>query len=511
MPSSQEKNKRIAKNTFALCARMFITAGISIYSSRVLLEALGVEDYGIQNVVGGVITMLSFLKTSMVSSTQRYINFAQGSGQPQQAVAYFHTSANLHILLSLLIVILGETAGLWFLNTRLTIPATRMLAANVIYQFTIVSAVASILSVPYQAVIICHERMRVYAYESVIRSVAMLVFALMLIRAQVDRLILYGVLTMLLGIGFRLFDGWYCRHYLHYTYRPSLHRQLAKQLLSFSVWTFLCDMGFFIYTQGSTFLINIFFGPVVNAAQALAATVNMELCTFGSNFMMAVKPQITQSYAAGALHYMERLFTCSMKLCWLIMCTVGFPFLLRADYVLNLWLKEVPDYTVEFLQMAILLSIATSIASPFTMAVQATGKIRNYHICEFIAIMTILPLTYAVFKAGAAPYHSYTARTVVLVAFLLVRFVFIKRLLGFSLRGLVFGVWLRCVVSSALAFVVLLLLNPLVPQTFLGLLLVCVASLALSAASGWGVALSGQDRMQIKGMIQQAVRRRKHS
>lgn len=490
-------NKRIAKNSFMLIARMFVTMGISIYSSRIILQALGVVDFGINNVVGGIVSMLSFLNVSMITSVQRFLNYSLGECNYNKVDEIFTTSINIHIILSAVIVLVAETVGLYFLNTSLKIPADRLFSANIVYQLTIVMVVVDVLSISYKALIVANERMGVYAYEAVFKSVAVLVISFIVLNASVDRLVLYVFLLMLVNILVRIFDGWYCSKEFNSRYRLHIDKGVLKELLSFSWWNTLVSGAHFVYTQGTVFLLNVFYGPAVNAAFALSNQVNLYLMTFNSNFVMAVKPQITKTYAGQHLYEMKTLLVYTLKISFIIMGIVSLPFIIRTGYVLDLWLKDVPEYTVEFLKYALLLALIVSFTDPITSAIQATGKIKGYKLAEFFALLLILPLTYFLLLYGIEPYEVYYIRTTVFFIFLFVRLYFLNRQLGFGMWYFSFYVLFRVIMSVCVAYLVLLIINPFLPYNFIGFMLLSFFSLVLNVVIGLYVAFGKYEREKI--------------
>ncbi len=495
------KTKKITKNTIALTLRMFITMGISIYSSRIILQALGIVDYGIYNVISGVISMFSFLNTSMVASTQRFLNFSLGEKDYQKATKIFNTSINLHIFLSIVLIIVSEIIGVYFLNRHLEIPKERIYAANIIFQFTIITSVANIISVPYKALIIAYERMSIYAYEAIFQSLATLVASYLILYTCSDKLILYAFLLMIISILVRLFDGWYCSNKLSYKYHFIVDKKLSKEILSFSGWSTLVTLAHLAYTQGSIFLINIFYGPAINAAQALANQVNLSLLTFNSNFVMAIKPQIIKSYAEKDLNYMKQLLTYSLKISCLIMGIVTLPFIIKSDYILSLWLKEVPTYTHEFLQLALILSIFVSFSDPITTAIQATGKIKNYQISEFFFLISILPCTYILFKLNYQPYSTYFIRIAIFIFFLIVRLLYLNKLLRFSFKYFLYYVVLRIILSIFLSSIILFYIGSFFPDNIYSFILLCILSVFINSTISLYIAFNKTERESIITII----------
>lgn len=314
METESANNKRIAKNALLLYFRMFITMAVSLYTSRVILKALGVEDFGIYNVVGGVVTMLTFINTAMGSASQRYITFELGHKNYKQLYTVFCTSVEVHILIAIIIAILSETIGIWFLNTHMEIPSLRLEAANWVYQFSILSCIVSILYVPFNATIIAHEKMSAFAYISIIEVLLKLIIVYMLMLSEIDRLILYSILIFSIQLFIFIIYVTYCIcHFPETRFKFIFDKQLFKNMISFASWSLIGNLAIVACTQGLNILLNIFWGPIVNAARAIAAQVQNAIYSFGSNFQTAINPQITKNFATGNIKQMHNLIFVSCK------------------------------------------------------------------------------------------------------------------------------------------------------------------------------------------------------
>lgn len=327
MSDTSANNKRIAKNTLMLYIRMLFTMAVSLFTSRVVLNTLGVEDYGIQNVVGGVISMFTFINGGMVSSTQRYLNFEIVKGNADRLRSVFNTALQIHALIALVIIILGETVGLWFLLEKLVIPEERMTAAMWVYQCSIIACAVNILSVPYNADIIAHEKMSAFAYISILDVTLKLVIVYLLVVSPIDKLIAYAILTLLVQLLIRYVYTRYCnKHFQESFVEWRFNKPLFKEMLSFAGWSFLGNLAAILYTQGLNMMLNIFFGPVVNAARGIAVQVQSAVHQFVSGFQTALNPQITKNYASGDLEQMHSLMFRSARFSFLLL------FLYRCQY-----------------------------------------------------------------------------------------------------------------------------------------------------------------------------------
>lgn len=498
--------KRIINNTIVLTLRMFVTMGISIYSSRIILQALGVVDYGIYNVIGGVISMFSFLNASMIASTQRFLNYSMGKGDYNNVKKILNTSITLHIILSVIVLFVSEVIGIYLINHSLTIPNNRLFAANVIFQFAVISTIINIMSIPYKALIIAHEKMNIYAYEAIFNSLATLVISFTILYYGGDKLILYSSLLMIIGLLIRVFDGWYCAHKFSFHYKFFIDRSIITGLISFSGWNTLVTLAHFIYTQCTIILLNIFFGPAINSAQSLANQINLSLMTFGSNFMMAVKPQIIKSYAKQDLQYLRQLVLSSLKVSCLIMGIVVSPFLLKTDYILKLWLHDVPEYTKEFLVLVLILSVIISFSDPITTTIQATGKIKNYQISESVFLISILPCTFILYKLGYQPYSTYWVRIVIFLILLCVRLYFLKPVLNINIHTLFFGIIVKTSFCVILSFGIMCFFNQCISDTLIGIIILCFISLVLNASFGFFFLFNKSEKIYLINLIRNKIK-----
>lgn len=408
MTDTSANNKRIAKNTLLLYVRMLFMMAISLFTSRVILNTLGVEDYGIQNVVGGVVAMFGFLNGSMSSATQRFITFALGKGDKNRLQTVFCTTLQIHALIAFIIVLLGETVGLWFLYNKMQIPIERMNAAFWVLQCSIVSTVVMIVSVPYNACIIAHEKMSAFAYISVLEAILKLIIVYLLLVFPFDKLIVFAILTLFVQLFIRFCYSIYChRHFQETKYRHVWDKDLFKEMTSFAVWSLWGNLSAVLYTQGLNMLLNVFFGPVVNAARAIAVQVQTAVQQFVGNFQMALNPQITKNYAAGNLEQMHSLMFRSARFSFLLLFFISLPVILETEFILSVWLKTVPDDAVIFTQIMICISLIYTTANPCVIANQATGKVKVYQMVVGGILLTILPISYVVLKLGAPAYSVF--------------------------------------------------------------------------------------------------------
>ncbi len=399
--------KRIAKNTALLYVRMIFVIVVGLYTSRVVINALGVSDYGVYNVVGGIVSMLAFLNTAMTAASQRFISYELGGGDKNKLNKVFCTSVNIHLLIALVIFVLAETIGLWFVNTELNIESDRITAANWVYQFSIVTFMLTVWSVPYNSCIVAHEHMNAFAYIGIVDVVLKLGIALLLSWSDFDKLILYALLIFVISLIIRLAYGLYCKiHFEECRYRFVWDKELFKKMFSFAGWSVLGNLGFSFKDSVSNIILNIFFGTTVNAARGIAMQVNGMIISFSHNFSMSLYPQITKQYAAGNVEASKSLVYAGARYSFYLMMIICIPFLINMDYVLGLWLGVVPEYTGIFLALTLMGSLIYALAGTLTTALQATGNIKVFQIGISIIMLAELPAAYVLLKMGYPPYSA---------------------------------------------------------------------------------------------------------
>lgn len=436
MSSNQSNNKRIAKNTILLYIRMLVTMAISLFTSRVILQKLGVEDFGIYNVVGGVIAMFSFINDAMTTSSQRYITFALGKGNASCLRDVFSTSFQIHILIALLILVVGETLGLWFLMNKLVIPEPRMAAAIVVYQCTVLSAILGILMVPYIADIVAHERMSAFAYISIVEVISKLLIVYMLVWSPCDRLVTYSVLLIVVQVMLNAIYFIYCRqNFSESSLKFIFDRSLLKEMSGFAGWSFFGSFAIILYSQGLNMMLNIFFGPLVNAARGIALQVQGAIQKLVGSFQMALNPQITKNYASGQLEAMFLLMCRSARFSFFLMYTIGLVIILECEQILQLWLGEVPENTTIFCQLMIMTALLYTIVNPCAVANQATGKVKKYQIAVGGILLTILPISYVLLRIGLPAYTVFIVHLCMEACAQIARMFILKQNMNFSISS----------------------------------------------------------------------------
>lgn len=495
MTDTSANNKRIAKNTLLLYFRMIVLMLVTLYTSRVVLDALGESDYGIYNVVGGVVAMFSVLSNSLSGAISRFITYELGTGNKEKLSRIFSTSVNIQILMALAIFGLCELIGVWFLNTKMNIPDERMEVANIVLQCSIVTFTVNLVSVPYNATIIAHERMGVFAYISILEAGLKLLVAYLIYISSSDKLMVYALLILGIAILLRLIYGIYCRgHFVEARYRILLDRPLLKEMTSFAGWNLFGSTAYMLNTQGVNMLINIFFGVGTNAARAIAVQVDSAVTQFVNNFMTAINPQITKSYAAGDRKYLFKLVCRGTKYSFFIMYLFIVPLVLEADTILGIWLKEVPTDTAVFMRMVLFSTLTTLLGNPMYTAIMATGKIRNYQIAVVSVGCLVFPLTWIAYTLGCPAYATYVIYVIIYFSLNFIRLSFLKKLMDFPISQFILPVFGRIGACAVLTFVLPTVVVFTLPPSFLRLFAVCTVSIMWSVACVYYIGLEKEER-----------------
>lgn len=492
---NSENNKRIAKNTLLLYFRMILTMLISLYTVRVVLKTLGVVDYGIYNVVGGVVVMFSFLSRTMSSASQRFFAFEIGNKNIGQLKKIFSLTITIYIGISLLVLILSETIGLWFLNAKMNIPAERMEAANWIYQFSIFSFIMTIMTVPYNASIIAHENMKVFAYVSIFEVFMKLAIVYFLLLFSVDKLKLYAVLMFFATTIVTLVYRTICyRKYDECRYKFIWDKNLFQKLMSYSGWNLFGTVASILNNSGLNILLNIFFGPVVNAARAVAFQVNSVINQFVTNFITAVNPQITKYYANNERENMIKLVFQSSKLAYFLLFILSMPVLLETHFILALWLKQVPEYTVLFVRLVILTAMIDSISYPLMTSAQATGKIKRYQTIVGSVLMLNLPISYFFLRFGAPPETTMYVSMVISMLCLFLRVWILKGMIDFPVSAFVKKILYVLIAVSVLSYLLPLTIVMTLDESFWRFAIVALVSPLVSLSLIFLIGINSAER-----------------
>ena len=496
MSDTSSANKRIAKNTLVLYVRMLFTMGISLFTSRVVLQTLGVEDYGISSVVGGVISMFTFINAAMVSSTQRYLNFELVRGDANQLRSVFSTSLQIHALIALAIIVLSETVGLWFLNEKLVIPEARMTAAMWVYQCSILSCAVSIMSTPYNAVIVAHEKMSAFAYISILDVSLKLLVVYLLVVLPFDKLIILAILNLLVQLFIRYIYTLYChRHFPESYFQFRFNKTLFKEMFGFAGWSFWGNLAAILYTQGLNMMLNIFFGPIVNAARGIAVQVQSAVQQFVGGFQTALNPQITKNYASNNLPQMHSLMFRSARFSFLLLFFLSLPVLMETNFILTLWLKTVPDDAVIFTQIMICISLIYTTANPCIIANQATGKVKIYQMVVGGILLLILPISYVVLKLGAPAYSVFIVHFCIESLAQFSRMYMLRKLIHLPLWQYMKNIYIPIVSTVVIAIILPLVVRMQVAEGWLRFLAVGFTCVLSVGASSYFIGFTKQERV----------------
>ena len=500
--------KQIAINTLMLYLREILIMIVSLYSFRVILNTLGAEDYGIYNVVAGVVTMFSFLSSSMATASQRYFSFALGQNDSEQLKKYFSMSFTIYCLIALIVLILAETLGLWFVTHKLVIPVERQTAAFWIYQASIFSMICTILTAPFMASIIAHEDMNIYAYVSIIEVVLKLEIVFLLPLFAIDKLIFYGLL--LAGVVFintAIYRTICVKKYVECKFSFFWEKTMFKELVSYTGWNMFGSAVGVFKNQIVNIILNQFFNPIVNAARGIAAQVNSAVNSFAQNFSTAVRPQIIKNYASGEKEKMLQLMFRSCKATFLLMFVFALPLILEMPYVLKLWLKNVPEYAVLFTILALVDALIDTISYPLMAAAQATGKIKLYQAVVGGVLLLNAPIAFVVLTFGAAPYSVFIVSISITFIAFIVRLFILKRLIDFSFWQFIGKVFLPVVFCALISFVIPYFVRNMLNTSFIRLCVTVVVSVICVALSGYFVALSKNEKQWIVGIVKSKLGR----
>ena len=471
---------------------------VSLYTSRVVLNALGVEDFGIYNVVGGVVAMFSMLSGSLSSAITRFITYELGTGNQENLKKIFSSAVTIQIGLAVLIILLAEAVGVWFLNVKMNIPDVRMVAANWVFQFSILTFAINLISVPYNASIIAHERMSAFAYISILEAIGKLTIAFLIVISPMDKLIFYAILMCAVALIVRFAYGVYCkRHFEECTYRFIFDKDLLKRMFGFAGWNFIGATSAVLRDQGGNVVINVFCGPAANAARGIAFQVNTAISGFVTNFMTALNPQITKSYAAGDRKYMMTLIFQGARLSFYMLLLLSLPVLINTHYILGLWLKIVPDHAVLFVQLVLVFAMSESISNPLITAMLATGKIRNYQLVVGGLQMMNLPVSYILLHMGMFPETVIVVAIVISQCCLAARLVMLRGMIGLSVRKYMKEVYINVLVVTVIAAIIPFLLAIKLEESFLNFVLLCLISLICTGIAIYYVGCNRVERQFI--------------
>lgn len=429
---------------------------ISLYTSRVILHALGVTDYGIYNVVGGFVSMFALISAALTGACSRFLNYEMGKGDMERQKVVFSTALSIQWALAIIVAVLAEVIGVWYVNNIMVLPPERLEAANWCFQFSVFNFCMNLITVPYNASIVAHERMKAFAYVSIYQGLAVLAISFLVSWSPIDRLVFYAFMLLVVQFTVRYAYQVYCRrNFQECTYIRVFDKPLFKHMLTYSVWHLIGNGAVVLRGHGVNIVLNLFFGPSVNAARAVANQVDHAVNQFASSFMMAMNPQITQSYSRGELKSMFKLVNRGSRFSFYLLFMLALPVIINTDYILHLWLKEIPAHTITFIQLTLILMMITSVSRSLMKAQDATGNVRNYQLIVGGIQLLNLPFSYMLLGLGMMP------EIVVVVAIAVEIMSFLARMymLPLTVKGFKPSLFLREVILKCC--IVVLLATPI--------------------------------------------------
>ncbi|MGR7812790.1 lipopolysaccharide biosynthesis protein [Lacinutrix undariae] len=500
--NDSNQNKKIAKNTMYLYIRMFFSMAVALYTSRVVLDVLGVEDFGVYSVVGGVVTLFAFFNSAMASATQRFFSFEIGRSDFKKLGLTFNASVNIHILIGVLVLVLAETFGLWFVNNKLNLPLGSLETVQWVYHFSVLTFLVGIIRVPYNAIIIAHEKMITYAYLSIIEVVFKLGIVFLLVFIEINKLVLYAALVFSITLLIAIVYIVYCvRNFKESKYQFYYDSKLYRTLLSYSGWSLFGNIASVAKGQGTNILLNIFIGPIANASYAITLQVQSAVNLFVSNFQLAVNPQIIKNYASNNKETMFFLIVQSSKASFLLMYILSIPLLFDSDYILNLWLKNVPEYATNFVFLITINLLIDSLSGPLMAGTQATGKIKYYQITVGLLLFLNLPISFLLLKIYNLPSLVFVVSIILSVIALFFRLFFLNKLTGFSVLYFFKSVLVRGGLVVLFSLVVPFFICKTMDVGFLRLIILFTLSSLSILVFTYFVGIEKKERKQLNNMV----------
>ena len=505
-----DNNKRIAKNTILLYVRMILLILVQLYTVPIVLDALGLSDYGLYNVVGGIVTLFSFIGGSLASGTQRFIAFALGKGDLKEVKKIFDITVSVYFQFGIIALIIIELIGVWFINTQMTIQEDRLYAANWVFQLSLFAFLINLISTPYNSAVIAHERMTVFAYVSVLECLLKLCIALFLPLFVGDRLILYSVLIFLLSLIVRVIYQIYCRsnfpecRNVTFSYEPGVY----KELLSYSGWNMIGYIAILFRQQGINIVQNIFFSTILNAAHSIAQQINGVLTQFVHNVYVATRPQITKLYASGDISNMWKLVFLSSKFAFYLLSYLCIPILVELNTILNIWLRNVPDYTVSISFLMIISLLLETLCNPIIGVYQAANKIKKYQLYSSTIIMLNIPVSYVLLRMFPhIPLIPYTVSIFFSVLYVLSILWNAFKELDLNLFLYTRDVLLKVISVFLISFFITSGVISLISPSFIRLLLTCMLSFIITTCFIWNMGMNYTEREFTHNIIKQKLKK----
>jgi O-antigen/teichoic acid export membrane protein len=491
--------KRLVKNTIFLYLRMAALLLINLFTTKVILNALGASDYGLYNVVGGFVLMLTFLNGAMSNASQRFITYELGRGLQTEIIRVFSQTKVLHIIIATFLFVIAETIGLWFLNTCLNIPEGKTFAANCVYQFSVLSSVLTIISVPYNSLIIAHEDLKMYAYVGLYEGIMKLVICYALYTVHSNRLILYAFLLALTSMSVRAIYRAYCLKKYPESKAPlRIDKKKLFEIGSFGGWALCGSISTLALNQGVNILVNVFFSTVVNAARGISYQIGSAINLFVVNFQTAINPRIVKAYSQGNLPEMHSLLYLSSKMSFFIMYVIVVPVTLNIKYILELWLTEVPVYTIEFSRLVLMQSLFNTFSSVLSISALASGRIRNYQLFMGGFLLLNFPLSYWAYKLGAPPYSAVLIGLLIDLFLLFMRLLFLRRMINLKVLEYIRVVLLPSILYFIISLPICVYLNrSLMYNSLFELILVAILQIIVCSVIMFFIGLTKLEKNEV--------------
>lgn len=496
-------NKQIARNTILLYGRMIVVLCISLYTTRIVLKNLGISDYGIYNVVAGFVSMFSFLNTSLVNTIQRYINVEKGQGSFDGVKEVFSTAIIIQILLAIVLFVILELFGTWYINNIMVIPAERLNAANIIFQCSIVSLVLLVLQIPYTSAIVSFEKMDYFALVGIIDAILKLLIAIILPLIGNDRLVIYGSLMLLLSIlNFLLYVGYLKINKPELTVQFHINKKRFKEMLSFSGWNVFESIAYTAQGQGLNMIINSFFGAVVNASRGVAFQVQSAIYSFSINIGTAFRPQLTEACAKEDFHRTDFLFICMTKMCFFMQIVLSLPIIFEMDSVLKIWLGDnIPDHAKLFTTLVLVNSIVGSVNMPISQVVQATGKIKKYQVLRSVLVFMTLPISYVCLCIWPLPELVFYITLLVTLLLQPLSLYLLTEVYQISIRDYLHNVLLPILFFSSLLLCSLYIVTDILPEYPYRFIVTGLVDCIVGFIGGYVVLMTKDEKYMIKRYI----------
>ena len=510
MTTSAENNKRIAKNTLFLYIRTLFVLLVSLYMSRVILQVLGVSDYGIYQVIGGLVAMFGVLSTALSAAISRFITFEIGSGNKEKLCRVFSTSVIVQFIIAFIVLLVAEVIAIWFIQTQMQIPEGRMIAAQWVLHCSLITFCINLVSVPYNACIIAHEHMKAFAYISILDVLLKLVVCFCIFISPVDKLIFYAVLLTIEAVIIRIIYSFYChRHFEESRSKLIFDKVIFRDMLSFSGWNFFNNANGILNNQGVNMLINVFFGVTVNAARGIAVQVENAVLQFVNNFTVAINPQITKSYATGDMERMYNLVCRGAKFSYFAMLLMALPIVCEAEKILNIWLTVVPEHTVIFVQLSLVLGVFDCVGASGYTACAATGKMKRYALILTPIGLLEFPLTWVFFLMGAPVVSTYYLYIFIKFLVLMARLFLLRDMVGLSPVVFIKNVFCPIVLTTLVAVLPSILVIYFFPQSLWRLFVSVIVALFTVSFASLYVGMTVGERQIIMERIYKFLRKHK--